>query len=316
MLRVINIIIILLLAFSLSAEEQFGYINYSTLNIGDDFQAIAAKRFLPNDAIGIDREFIGVFDFPKTVRTIVNGWFMHTKDLYWYRADVPGPEKSWPPAPCIDPLLISIHFWDGFLPTILSDESLAYLRLHAPIGARDLSTMEFLQAHGIPSYFSGCLTLTLVNPYSDSDRRNIIYAVDIDDSCYRYLKKNATCKVIRVTHIFQFPPNTTEEERMRVANKLLERYRKAKCVITQRFHASMPCLAFNTPVLFLGPTDSRFKGNIELLHTCSKEDFVNGRANYDFNNPPKNKPDYLPLRENLIKTVTEWVNEHSLSGVN
>lgn len=40
---------------------QFGYISYSTTNIGDDIQAVAAKRFLPEDSIPINREFVSEF---------------------------------------------------------------------------------------------------------------------------------------------------------------------------------------------------------------------------------------------------------------
>ena len=72
----------------------------------------------------------------------------------------------------------------------------------------------------------------------------------------------------------------------------------------------MPCLAFETPVLFIDPKGSRFGGIQELLHTCSKKEFLKGCSHFDFNNPPKNKPNYLQIRENLIKTVSEWVNKN------
>lgn len=289
------------------AEERFGYITYSVMNVGDYIQSIAAKRFLPSDSIGIDREFIGVFNHPGQVKTIVNGWFMHAKDLHWYRKDIEGPEKCWPPSQSISPLLISLHFWEDFLPYLLSDESIAYLKKHEPIGARDYATMEFLKSNGIDSYFSGCLTLTLVNPYQEQDREEVIYAVDIDQKCIDYIKKHANCRVVVVSHICRFLPLLSESQRLAYAERILEKYRKAKCVVTCRFHAAMPCLALETPVLFIDPKGSRFGGIAELLHSCSQNDFINGKSGFDINNPPKNKPNYIPIREKLIKTVTEWL---------
>lgn len=79
---------------SIFADERYGYITYTVNNVGDYIQSIAAKRFLPENSIGIDREFIGVFDHPGKVKTIVNGWFMHTKDLHWYRGILPDPRKA------------------------------------------------------------------------------------------------------------------------------------------------------------------------------------------------------------------------------
>lgn len=307
---ILRIVLLFLFTQAAHAEDQYGYITYSVMNVGDYVQSIAAKRFLPANSIGIDREFIGVFDHPEKVRTIVNGWFMHGKDLQWYRQDIDAPDRCWPPSSSIDPLLISLHFREEFLPYLLTNESLTYLKKHEPIGARDHATMEFLKKNGIDSYFSGCLTLTLVNPYTDRDREEVIYAVDIDQDCVDYIKKHADCKVVVVSHLCRFFPGLSEPKRLLYAEKILEKYRKAKCVITQRLHASMPCLAFETPVLFIDPNGPRFGGLQELLHTCSRGDFINGISGFDFNNPPKNKRNYLPIREKLIQTVTDWVNSN------
>ncbi len=291
---------------SLPAEEQYGYITYSTGNLGDYIQAIAAKKFIPKNSIGIDREFIGVFNHPQKVKTLVNGWFMCTKDLFWNK-NVPAPIKSWPPARIIEPLLISVHFIEPFFPCLFTDKSIAYLKKYGPVGARDRATLKVLQAHGIPSYFSGCLTLTLNNPYGEADRQEIIYAVDLDEECVRYLKSQATCKVKVMGHTDLKLTQLTEKERLAKAEKRLELYRKAKCVITTRLHASMPCLAIKTPVLLVGDLDSRFDGLSELLHTASRNDFLEGKALFDFNHPPKKPRGNLSLRENLIKRVTRWV---------
>jgi hypothetical protein len=55
----------------------------------------------------------------------------------------------------------------------------------------------------------------------------------------------------------------------------------------------------------------RFDGLRELVRNCSKEEFLNGKLDFDFDNPPENPKDYLPLRKQLITNVTAWVKAQS-----
>lgn len=288
----------------------FGYITYSTFNIGDDIQAVAAKKFLPGNPIKIDREFIGVFEHETLLPTLVNGWFMHTKNFYWYRYDTVAPERSWPPSPSIDPLFISICLAEGFIPLAFSNEAVDYLKAHGPVGARDLNTLKELQDRGIPSYFSGCLCLTLENDQTERD--DVIYAVDLDEECYKYLKSNSKSPVVRVTHIINREKAADPEKRLSYTLSLLEKYKRAKAIVTARLHATMPCLAFETPVLLINDRgDKRFHGLRELAHHCNRQEFLSGRFDFDFNNPPQNPRHYLELKRNLIDTVEKWVSSHN-----
>ena len=288
----------------------FGYISYSTTNIGDDIQSVAAKRFLPKDSIPIDRAYVGEFSHDRPVKTIMNGFFMHTKKFAWYRTDVPPPEKSWPPSPSIDPLFVSIHFTKGFLPEALSDEAVQYLQDHGPVGARDLTTLKALQDKGVPAYFSGCLTLTLENPCHE--REDVIYAVDLDDDCLSYLQSVVRSQIRVVHHGMLSLPLLNNDQRLLRAERILKMYGRAKCVVTGRLHATMPCLGLKTPVFLIVEKDNpRFLGLKELTHWCTKEDFLKGAYDFSFDAPPNNPPDYLPLREKLIATVRQWVANHA-----
>lgn len=301
--------VLLLCTSNAYSETDFGYISYSTRNIGDDIQAIAAKQFLPKNAIGIDREFVGVFQHPIPLPTLINGWFMHTKDFLWYRHDVPAPEKGWPPSPSIDPLFISIHLAEGFIPFAFADEAVDYLKKHAPIGARDLNTLKELQSRDIPSYFSGCLCLTLKN--TNTERNDIIYAVDLDDECFQYLQTKTNGRVEKLTHIIDPEMAANAEKKLAYTTEILEKYKRAKGVVTVRLHAAMPCLAFETPILLISERDDkRLHGLRELAHTCNREEFLNGTFNFNFDNPNENPREYLSLRKNLMDLVSEWVSRH------
>lgn len=305
----------LLLFSTIQGEETFGYILPSTINIGDDFQAIAAKRFLPENAIPIDREFISEFSHDSKVKVVVSGWFMHQKGGFWDHP-LPPPEKSWPPSPYVDPLFISIHLTGAFHSTVFSNENIEYLRAHSPIGARDLYTLNELQKRGIPSYFSGCLTITLENKCKK--RNNVIYLVDIDDETVDYIKSKVKSPVVVLTQGKPLLQLLSREHRLKYAEHILDLYRQAKFVVTTRLHVAMPCLAFETPVLMLSSVDShnmtsepRFKGLLEYLWHCSRKELRNGEFDYFLDNPPENPKSYLSMRENLIKIMTDWVQKNS-----
>ena len=171
-------------------------------------------------------------------------------------------------------------------------------------------TLGLLQGKGIPSYFSGCLTLTLDNPCHERD--DIVYAVDLDKECLAYLRSVVRSKIKVVHHSLPWLPTLSNEKRLSYVKKLLRIYGGAKCVVTGRLHASMPCLALKTPVLLLtSESDERFVGLKELTRWCTKEDFLKGKYDFNFDSPSENPTDYLQLRENLNETVTNWVAVNS-----
>lgn len=292
--------------FSLFAIE-FGYVGYSTENLGDDIQAIAAKRFLPKNSIPIDRDFIGNFQSSFTVPTIISGWFMLENNFYDPTAEF---KYNWPPSACLDPLFISFHLTPGFVSTAFSTESKKYLVDHSPIGARDYYTLRYLKKNNIPCYFSGCLTLTLEN--DEVERTNTVYAVDIDEECINFIRANTDYPVEVVTHTLDKDARLDAAGRLKLAETILNKYKKAKYVITSRLHAAMPCLAFNTPVLLLNisPGQDRFSGLKELTHHCDRKTFLAGKSNFNLKDPEENPRLYVPIRNNLIQLVTRWVSTH------
>ena len=295
---------------SLVGEDVFGYISHSTINIGDDIQTIAAKRFLPDNAVAIDREFISAFNYPSMVNAVVSGWFMHEKGGYWDLPTLP-PEKSWPPAPEINPFFISIHLTGTIQSTIFSKENIEYLKEHGPIGARDLFTLNELLKRNIPSYFSGCLTLTLENNFTE--RNDITYLVDLDEETVTYIKSRVKTPIVVITHGKPLLQLLSPDNRLKYAEYILNLYRKAKCVVTTRLHAAMPCLAFETPVLMIeaaaGSTDCRFIGLLDHTSHCTKSYLMEGGMDYYLDNPTDNPKTYLPMRENLITIMENWVKK-------
>ena len=279
--------------------QNFGLLVYEpqngAVNIGDYIQSLAAKQFLPGVDSWLNREKLNHIGKAERTRIILNGWFMHNP-------------ASWPPAPPVDPLTISFHINSSAASTMTSDESVKYLKEHAPIGCRDTSTLALLLKHDVDAYFSACLTLTLKREdFCKSDRpRNSVLVVDpvpglagwrqllrTPFEIARGLKHSRFDQPGRLRMILKalLSPDllnqarwlahevparwTSHEKRFALARKRLELYANARLVVTSRIHCALPCLAFGTPVIFLNSSASdevsncRFGGLLEMLNVVN-----------------------------------------------
>ena len=87
-----------------------------------------------------------------------------------------------------------------------------------------------------------------------------------------------------------------------MAKNLLVRYSKAKLVVSTRIHAALPCLAINTPVIFINKKyDKRYPGIYELLNNIglNKQNKFEIRVNIDDKGLVYNSKDYLKYANKL-----------------
>jgi len=263
--------------------------NKNFFNVGDNIQSLAAKQFLPKVDMLLNRERLGEYK-GDPIKLIMNGWFTHNI-------------HNWVPSENIAPIFVSFHMNNTAAPAMLSEKGIAYLKKHEPIGCRDQFTADTLKAKGIDAHFTGCLTLTLDSyKVDDNERGDDIYIVDplysyprpekvfyntkitikniLNGSVFKLGKKNKHLKKFiskevldTATFINQEPPSNTytDEEKFDMAVELLNKYARAKLVITSRIHCALPCLAMGTPVIFVNGFDSfvdscRFDGILELFN--------------------------------------------------
>jgi hypothetical protein len=231
----------------------------------------------------------------------MNGWYSHKPDTF--------P----PDNPNIDPLFISMYIADHVKDRFASDRSKYFLNKFGPVGARNTDTKEYFDEIGVDSYFSGCLTLTLQKTPSIK-KRDFILAVDVPEKALAIVKETSKLPVLEMG-AFVTTEDMTTEERFALAEFYLYLYQSARAVVTTRLHATLPCLALETPVLNLEKENfesGRFAGLRELAHHMTVDDFVNGHGRYDINKPPKNPNEYLKIRSKLIekcRDFTGYVNE-------
>ena len=241
----------------------YNYTSYE--NIGDYIQSLAALQYLPKNCkpYFVDRNTIQYYNGPK-VKLIMNSWNSIAEGTKYISNK-------------INPIFLSYHISNiNNLPSIY----LKYLENFAPIGCRDTNTRDKLIKYGIKAYFTSCLTTTLDIDYSANkrERTNDIIFTDFKfgdyyqaDNYIRSLKSYNFNNIINITH--SFTHKLSEIERFKLAKKILDKYARAKLVITTRLHASLPCLAFNTPVIFINKQSNiRFSGLYKFLNTIGRNE--------------------------------------------
>ena len=318
-------------------EYLYGLLKYSTNNIGDEIQSLAAKQFLPQVDILLDRDHLKEVKSDKKIKVIMNGWFTHCPD-------------NWPPTSAIEPLFVSFHITPAVADKMTSPESLKYFKTHEPIGCRDLYTQNLLKSKGIDAYFSGCLTLTLRKSTLKQSKNVLI--VDLNRKNLKYLPDHLAKNAIFINHyvfcnstgapatflgnilrkyyffIDKLKPNSylkksfmviekfflkkiNNEKRFKKAEKLLNMYAGAQLVITSRLHCALPCLAFGTPVIFIhkNPKNPRFREYLKYFHAYSPKNFPKEIQDFYLNKPHKNQNSLKKTREKLIKSCEDFIQK-------
>lgn len=280
-----------------------------TTNIGDDIQSYAEKKYLPQIDYYIEREKLNDF-VPKTneiVAVIMNGWF--AQGTY-----------GMPPSPFIEPLILSAHFIDGFkdkYPEYLTGYFIEYLKKYQPVGCRDEFVKKHFEENQVENYFSGCLTLT-IEKFPEVNKENYICAVDLEEEELKALTKMTKKEIRVISHSIdpEEHQKLSYEERMGKIEELLKTYQGASCVITTRLDCALPCLALETPTLFVYDNQqNELKNKLgkysELLHHTSRDRFINLLEKDFIKNPPKNNTNYLKYREILEEKCLDFIRNIS-----
>jgi hypothetical protein len=150
--------------------------------------------------------------------------------------------------------------------------------------------------------------LTLRRP--DLPRGDFVIASDLDPEMLAALRARTGSPVATVTH--EVARSVSTRKRMALAQDLLDAYARARCVVTTRLHAALPCLAMGTPVLLLPPRPNmiRLSGLLELVHHESPETFIRGGP-YRPDRPPSNPASHLPIAEALRARCAAFIEARS-----
>jgi hypothetical protein len=299
--------------------NKFGLLKYESWNFGDDVQSIAASQYLPHVDFRISRDHLSEVSKWGPMKVIMNGWWLGPFD---------GTPLDWPPPPNIHPLFISFH---GGRDELFDKKYIDYYKRFEPIGCRGYKTLERMTDLGVDAYFSGCLTLTMKNPYADQPRTDNIYFVDpfsfgegrdypapgssnFRKDLWSKFPEEIRQKAEYIRHVANLSPSDyiNPYKRYRIAQNLLRKYARAKLVITGRIHCALPCLAMGTPVIFVTDSeilesDSRMGGLIDLFRHYSHEQILDGDFDINWDNPAPNPVDIAPLAKPLRETCEKFM---------
>lgn len=281
------------------SRQKFGLlVYYGTGNLGDEIQSLAARRFLPRVNYFFNRDSLGTTAVKEgeSVKVILNGWFFKKG-------------SQWPPPRHIEPLITSFHIDQGARQSILSTSGVDYLKQHEPIGARDLFTLDLLRKAGLKAFFSGCLTLTLERPQV-ARSEDLIVTNHVAEPIVRLIASRTGKRIVATSH--SDCHKTHPDARLIEAQRLLDIYAEASCVVTSRLHCALPCLAFGTPVLLLDYpfAKQRFAGLKDFCWYATENRLLNNDFDYNFDAPPANPDLFDPYRELLIENVSSFASEN------
>lgn len=251
-------------------------------NIGDYVQALAAAQYFDCEKFDfIDRESLNTYTGEST-KVIMNGWFMFTKN--W-----PPSDQIYPlfvafhiNSTAHDVLLSpeSIEYFKKHEPIGCRDEKTCELLKSHGVeayfsGCLTLTLGKSYQNSGegydvyivdplirpkkdFASLCSYALSMVkdftkIIKIYKKAENHTFMSLLKCAVFYNQYSKLfsddlllNAHYPSVYVNNDFE-----SEEEKFAYAKKCLEKYANAKLVITSKIHCQMPCLAMNTPSIFL-----------------------------------------------------------------
>lgn len=328
-------------------------------NIGDYVQSIAARQFLPSVDLYLNRERLNKH-IGKNVCMVMNGWFMHSP-LNW----PPTPEisplfiafhmnklaeekmlsveginylRNHEPIGCRDFYTASLleskgirSYFSGCL-TLTLGESYKHTDIgnDAPIYFTDLNSIlknniSFKIKCGIvfllrKSYLNKIRSQMARFGVKKKLRHIAAFYVTYRDVIVDDLFLNAIYREQEIPDTF-----TSEDDKFQYAHNLLQDYSKARFVVTSRIHCALPCLAMETPVIFVNDElaglvhNCRLDGLKQLFHTIdiTKKGIklsLSGISKLSENSLFVNKQDYKDIATRLKETCRAFFNKNSSDG--
>ncbi|MDR0483041.1 MAG: polysaccharide pyruvyl transferase family protein [Cellulomonadaceae bacterium] len=281
---------------------KFALYTYSTPNLGDEVQSIAARRFLPQVDYYINRDELGTFSDPDNtdeIKLIANGWYMHS------------PYQFAPTDPNINPLWVSMYVNRGndkVQQAMFGPDGLAAMRGPGiPVGARDPETAKLMRSKGLDAYWSGCATLTLQRD-ERIKKQDFVLACDVSDEVFEFVKSKTDRPVYRISPYFN--ANLTLEERFATAEWMLSMYQAAHSTVTCRLHCMLPSTAFGTPVALIKTPGNyvarRFAGLESFVRSATQDEYLNNYEFFNVDDPGENPTDFLEKRQSLVDTFSTF----------
>ena len=329
------------------------------VNIGDFIQALAAAQFLPKMDGFIQREKLKDYN-GEECKVIMNGWYMHNPDQ-WPPSSKINPLfvsfhinattkdrllseesinylKKFQPIGCRDyytrDLLVSKGV-DAYFSACLtltlgksykSEEKVDKCYFVDPFIPKKKKVLDEIGA--VLWFLSHRNVWNPVGKIARKwPRKNIFSRLAYSSRFYRtYINMFTEETLTNAEYISQMNKDyllkfKTEEERIGEAKRLVNKYAKAKLVVTSRIHCALPCLGLETPVIF---TEDMKQSARKACRMGGIRDFFNiisfneneFEINFQFCKGEKISSSTAPLNKDLWKKYADRLIEECKKFIN
>lgn len=309
------------------------------INIGDYIQALAAKQYFNNIDLYIERERLSEYKGDK-VKMIMNGWYM-VEPKYWPPSDQILPLfisfhinslarkrmletdsieylRKHQPIGCRDKETMKLLqekkidvYFSGCLTLTLNqtyksdkrNDKVYFVDPAINISRNNLFSMFSALIYLFFNYFT---IKRLMKQFKHYKSRNGMWlvAAAFYKTYSKYFDENLLMNAEYIDHEspeigIKYP---TDKDKFSRADELLKLYSEAACVVTSRIHCALPCVSFQTPVIYVQrgkqseTSACRLNGLTELFNVMIQENDKlipqfkwSGKINKtNFPNPKKN----------------------------
>jgi len=152
---------------------------------------------------------------------------------------------------------------------------LELFRRNAPIGCRDIYTLQFMNENDIAAYLQGCITNIFPSRASSGYKKTLL--VDCPENALLYIPDSLLEDAEVLSNVVSTVDCSIEENYRRVKARY-DYYRdNAAIVVTSRYHVALPCNAMGIRSILIKPPVSKFSQDIRFdavppqIQICSTE---------------------------------------------
>ncbi|MDR0528230.1 MAG: glycosyltransferase, partial [Zoogloeaceae bacterium] len=323
---------------------------FHSVNIGDYIQSIAARTFYDTVEIFLEREKLESYSNAGRIQIILNGWFMHSARNWPPSENIIPKITSFHISPNSAKTMLGeegVRYFKDHAPIGCRDNSTkALLDSHnIPAYFSGCLTLTLGRKYkraerngkiyfvDVPLQRPGFWKILLWTPVIVSSWRKIMKIrahmkmgarrAAVFYCVYRKMFADdllTSCEFIK--HSFVRKEFPDDKARFEFAEALIQKYAGAELVVTARLHAALPCLALETPCIFVhrDMQDERFAGLLELLRVVvfknndlkpADEILKNIKGKISRTTKIENKNGYIPIKQRLEKECAEFMENAS-----
>lgn len=327
----------------------------SLINIGDYIQAVAARQFLPKLDVFIDREQLREYN-GEPVKIIMNGYYMHdgtqwppspkiiplfvavhintlVKD-YLLSDESIAYFKQHEPIGCRDKYTMHLlqnkgvdAYFSGCLTLTLgqnyhSDEKNDDVYIVDPVITFNGRAEGFIYLLKLLMNWSKIKHINDKLNNRVLSFRNLVYASKFFLTYRKMFDEVLLLNAIYINHeCREYNELASDKVRFQKAELLVAQYAKAKLVITSRIHCALPCLAVDTPVIYIyndlqvESSYCRMDGLVQMFNTIHWDGYglktdlpYNNHCKISNQNYPQNRRGWEKYANDLLMRCRSFIS--------